>query len=333
MMDDLIQSLYDGRTSLPKDPDFYTRILEDENFLAILPQVYYLLKQQGRLIQTPPFFRGQLKEKSSETLFKNIFIKNQMAYLLQGFEELGIDVMPLKGALFAEKTFGHLGARATSDIDLLVRLPHLEEAIDCVKSLGFTVEHEWIPSHFHCSFSKPLPDSQIPLTVEIHWDLLKKDTANFDINEFWNQAAPIGSALHIKELSNYHTFYMICLHGWRHNLQSPKYFLDIIQMIDLLHDELDYQALLYDAEAHKTLKRIVRTLSIVYRQYPFLDQTKPFPNKRSTLYWEVNPSRKSLKRYADFIDYQFLSYDSVKHSWVEFLYWVKSDMISMVRSR
>jgi hypothetical protein len=319
----LIKSLYDPYTTLPNDIHFYESAMEDIEYFGISSQVYFLLKQQGKLEQTPDFFKKRLTHNYNESLFKNIFIKNQTEQILHEFETVGIDIIPLKGIRLAEKYFGHLGARATSDIDLLIKFPDLDLAIECVKLLGFTVDEEWIPDHFHCSFSKDLPGSRVPLTVEIHWDLMKETTSNFKIKEFWNQAKLRKKFNHVSELSDYHTFYMICLHGWRHNLDSPKYFIDIIHMIHQFSSKLDYQTLLTDAASHKTLKRIVRTLSIVYQQFPHLDEIREFPQKRTTIFWDFenfrDPKHKSVKKYVDFIDYQFLSYDSVKHSLVEVL--------------
>lgn len=333
----LIHALYDGQTSLPNDFYFYTQILENRDFASVSPQVYFLLKKQGRLAEVPRFFQAHLKDQFNETLLQNIFIKNQLERLLHHFEDLGIDVIPLKGVGFAEKYFGHIGARATSDIDVLIRMPDLEKAIEGVGNLGFTAEENRIRDHFHRSFSKELPESPIPLTVELHWDILRQNTAAFDVGTFWSHATPVKPSVHIKELSHPHAFYMICLHGWRHNLQSLKYFLDIIQMIYLLQDELDFPVLLENAAAHRTLKRIIRTLSIVYRECPFLDEIKEFRDKRTKIYWQydaMNPlNGKHLKRYIDFIDYQFLSYDLPKHVVAEVLHWIKSDMISAVRSR
>ncbi|WP_374702611.1 hypothetical protein [Bacillus sp. V33-4] len=152
------------------------------------------------------------------------------------------------------------------------------------------------------------------------------------MDEFWKQALPVKK--HIKELSSYHTFYMISLHGWRHNLDSPKYFLDIIQLLHLLHDEIDYSLLFQDASRHKTIKRIIRTLSIIYQQFPHLDQIKKFPYKRKNIIWESNSfkkkNRKSIKKYADFIDYQFFSYDSARHSFIEMLKWIAPSEADLV---
>jgi hypothetical protein len=313
----LIQALYDPRIPIPDELQFYEEALADIEFFGLSSQVYFLLKQQGKLALTPPFFQARLKQKYDKTLFLNLFINNQTEQILRKFEEMGIPMIPLKGVLFAQKYYGHIGARGTTDIDLLIKTNDVEKAIDCVKSLGYTAEQERIPAHFHWSFSKELPHSSIPLTVELHWDLLKEKTAELKIDEFWNQAAPLESYRYIKELSDYHTFYLICLHGWRHNLNSLKYFIDIIQMIHRLHDHVDYTLLLKDAAAHKTLKRITRTLAIVYHHFPHLQWIKELPfQKRIRLWWDYNAIRdrndKTFKQYVNWVHYEFFDFDQVK---------------------
>ncbi|PHA03098.1 hypothetical protein COE51_01775 [Bacillus pseudomycoides] len=330
----LIQALYDSQIPVPTDKEFYKQAMEDIEFFEIHSQIYYLLKQQGILNQTPLFFQEQLTQKYNETLYLNLFIKNQTEQILNKFEDIEVDVIPLKGVVFAEKYFGHIGARSTSDIDLLIKAHDLNTAIDCIKSLGFTVEEEYIPSHFHCSFSKVLPGSTIPLTVEIHWDLLKENTSHLQIEEFWNQAKSLKRYNHIKELSDYHTFYMICLHGWKHNLNSLKYFIDIIQMIYVLHDKLDYAILFKEAASHKTLKRVLRTLAIVYNLFPQLENVKHLSlNRKDNLWWEYKAIRdrdfKSFKQYINFAYFNFLDFDTIKHCLIAIYNWILPSKIEL----
>lgn len=317
---DFVSALYKPQVLMPLDDHYYHKVLRDIENDGIQSQVYFLLKQSGLLKQTPTFFQAYLKENYDTGLFQNLFIKNQTDLLLKRFEEQGIDVIPLKGVYFAEKYFGHIGARATSDIDLLVRFQDLNQATESVKALGFSVEEEPIPGHFHCSFSKRLPHSPIPLVVELHWGLVKDETSKFDINDIWRESKTVGQYSYIRELSHMHCFYMICLHGWRHNLESLKYFIDIIQMIHQSGDELDYEELFKMAETHQTLKRLTRTLSIVYEQFPHLNHVAKLPFNRKTLWRHRNV--KGLKQYMDFFDYQFFSYDTVKHSMIEIRHWI-----------
>ncbi|MFD0829816.1 nucleotidyltransferase family protein [Neobacillus sp. M.A.Huq-85] len=314
-MIELIRAVYE-RKPLPEDDFFYHRVLKDIKEDGIASQVYYLLKEERKIEQTPEFFQSILHKNYEKALFQNLFIKSQQNELLQRFEQQGMDVIPLKGIHFAEKVFGHLGARATSDIDLLIRMEDLEKAIEVVNLLGFTVEGAPIPGHFHCSFSKVLPHSTMPLVIELHWSLVKQNTSRFQINDIWKHAKTVEGYKHIKELTPNHTFYMICLHGWRHNLDTMKYFLDLIQVLCKYNDELDLVEILKLAKAHQTYKRMIRTLSILYLEFPFLEEIKPFDYKRDFPLWKYR-NAKGLKKYLDFFDYQLFSYDTTIHSLIE----------------
>jgi hypothetical protein len=327
MWKSLVQALYDEQWSLTEDENLFACLVTNEDSPMVAPQIYFLLKEKGRLSEIPAFSQAILKEKFSESLIQNFFIKTQTEHIFRSFDQKKIDAIPLKGVGFSQKVFGHMAARPTSDIDLLIHPEDFDKAVECVKALGFVVAEVAIPEHFHCSFSKVLPGSAVPLKVEIHWNIVREDTATFDIQEFWEGAVPRQSYQHIKELSNYHTFYMIVLHGWRHNLQSLKYFLDIIQMICMMRHELDYTRLIEDARRHKTAKRVIRTLSIVYQEFPFLEDWVPFPYKRTKRIWSHDSGKNNvLRKYAAYIDYQFFSFDTLGHSVKEFFHWLKYEV-------
>jgi Uncharacterised nucleotidyltransferase len=316
MLTPLINALYDSNSNLPRKISYYHQAIEEIESSSISSQIYHLLKERGVLKKMPLFFQVRLKQQYDEALFKNVFIKSQLDQLLKKFEIGKVEVIPLKGISFAQDYFGHLGARGTSDIDILVRKESVEAAIDLVKSIGFKQEEEYIPGHFHCSFSKRIPGSRIPLVVEIHWDIVKESTSGVTMDSFWEEAADVDGSRYIKKLSHLHTFYMICLHGWRHNLDSPKYYIDIIQLIYKLKERLDYNKLFSMAKTHGTLKRLIRTLSIVYETYPMLERVLPLPARR------ISKAGLKSARYWNYIDYQFLSYDSFRHSIIEIMCWL-----------
>lgn len=327
MLINFLQSLYDQDSPLPCELEDYEQLLEDIEYFSISPQVYFHLKQQNLLELTPVFFQDRLKNTFNQGLIQNLFIKNQTEKILSTLDELAIPAIPLKGVLFAEKYFGHVAARSTSDIDLLIKPDDLDNVIECAKKLGYTTEEESAPDHFHCSLSKELPGSQVPLIVEIHWDILKKNTCEFSIEEFWSQASPLKQYKHIRELSDDHTFYMICLHAWRHNLDSMKHFLDIVQIINVLGKRLDYGTLYKDATRHKTLNRMKRTLSIVYRFFPQLEEIQALPfHDQKGLWWQYEAIRDSsfrnVKLFLDYFDYLFFSFDTVKHRFRAVTEWI-----------
>lgn len=318
-----IPALFDERVPFLKEIHDYKAYLNDEDFLSVGATVYSLLKKQNKLQHTPDFFQQKLRGIHTDTLYKNIFIKNQTLQILNEFEKKGIEVIPLKGPLFTERYFGDLGARISSDIDLLVHKEDICRATECIKSLGFFHEKNELPSHFNCGFYKNLPQSPCPLAVELHWDLVNMKTSNMDLNPFWQEAKRFQSTYHyVKELSDYHAFYMICLHGWRHNLDSLKYYFDIMQMINVRSLSLDFKRLIEESIRDQTKKRLIRTLSIVYNRYPFMAGIKKFPYQglnKLTAY--KTSGDKSLKEYINFLDYQFLSYDSFAHRFKEYKKW------------
>ncbi|PJN91807.1 nucleotidyltransferase family protein [Bacillus sp. mrc49] len=319
MMPALLYVLFAPQVNLPNDLNYYRQLLNDIERSNIHAQALFLLKKKGRFNDTPAFFQQGINEKCQSILFQNILIKNQTDQILSAFEQNGLSVIPLKGTFFSDKLFGHFGARPTSDIDLLIKERDMERAAEIVQHIGYTQKEKQIAFHFHTSFSKELSGSAFPLTVELHWDILKRNTANLEIAEFWQEAYPINDSLYVKQLSDFHLFYMICLHGWRHNMDSLKYSIDIIQLI--LNVNIDYNRLIEDAKRHKTKKRIIRTLSIVYEQLPILQTVKEFSDQIPTMY---NDRNSPIKKYVDFLDYSFLSFDSPKHSIIEFCHILSS---------
>ncbi|MCL6458744.1 MAG: nucleotidyltransferase family protein, partial [Gorillibacterium sp.] len=314
----LLHAIYTD-TPLPVDPELLHSALADIEYFQVEPQLYHLLNQQNKLGHLPLSFQNQLKLKYDQTIMLNVYIQYENERIFKAFEASGIAVIPIKGVRFASKYFGHIGARGTTDIDLLIQPTELGQAEECIRLLGFTCAERSIPSHFHRSFSKPLAGSPHPLSVELHWGLLMEGTSSFSMEELWRDATPLHPYRQVMELSDYHTFYMICLHGWKHSLDSIKYLIDIIQLIQVCGNQINYDKLLLDAVSHRTYKRLSSTLSIVYRQFPFLENRKPLQlSKRRGHWWNYEAIRgkqkRSLIRYLRFLQYQFFEFDLPSHT-------------------
>lgn len=327
MFIEFIQTLYDQSRPLPENPNDYSSILEDIEYFHLSATVYSLLKQQGRMEQTPIYFQSQLQKEYQTTLYNNLYIKNQLKLVLDTFEANGISAIPLKGILFAETYFGHFSARRTTDIDILIRKEDMEKAKMCIQKLEYNVEGDWPSYHFHRTFSKMMPHSPVPLTIELHRDILRENSSSLEIEQFWKHSAPLEGYKHIKQLSEVHTFYMICLHGWKHGMDSLKYFIDIIQTIHVLNHKIDYNALFKIAKNDHTLKRLTSTLTVVYNQFPHLDQINSLPfNKKSKIWWDYQEirygDRQSVKGFKNLIRVHLSEYDHFKHSIIFFKRWL-----------
>ncbi|MGQ4665907.1 nucleotidyltransferase family protein [Metabacillus halosaccharovorans] len=327
MLNEFIERLYTNHFSLEYSEELYNNLLKDIEHFYISPQIYTLLNKAQKMESTPLSFQLSLKERYKSLLIQNMLIKNLTDVIFTLFEEMKIHVIPLKGVYFSQKYFGDFNCRPTSDIDLLIKYDQVESAVDCIKDLGYTIEEKTDENHFHRSFSKIIPGTSERITVEIHWDIIKENTSKVQIKELWDSATSLNDYIYIKELSNFHTFYFIILHAWRHNLDSMKHFLDIIQIIHVDQKEINYELLFITARKHKTLKRVHRTLSIVYQQFPHLHLVLELPIKKNYgRHWQYEVIREDKvnrgKLYLDFIDYQFLSYESFFHKLIALLEWL-----------
>lgn len=277
MLKSILQAVYDPTAPWPEEEDCYRPALVELEHFLLSSQVFQLLKNAGREARVPEFFRSALQRKYSQGAFQNMYVKGREEELLKRFEAQGLDVIPLKGGRFAEKYYGHLAGRLTSDIDLFIRKRDLEAAIRCTESAGYTFE---VVKDHHARLHRG------EFTVELHWTLDKPHWSRMDMEPFWRNAVPAAPYRHVKELSLLDTFYFICLHGVRHQMDSLRYVLDVAQILFTRGAELDFTELMRRAESDLTGKRIRVALAVAYGYFPRLFQVAPLPFGLPSSHWD-----------------------------------------------
>lgn len=311
-----LQTLYDPNRPVALQDHDYTSLLRDIEVFMIHSQVYHLLKSTGRLDSTPEFFRYHLKKQYDLILYQNMILRHHEDRICKALDERSIEAIPLKGTRFAERSFGSIAARGTSDIDILVHPRDLKRSIACIQEMGFTAEKK---IHNHAVLSKEHERTANPLIVELHWTLEKKFGSELDDDPFWKKASRIEPFTNIYELSLIDTFYFICLHGIRHRMDSLKYILDIAQLLQQYGERIDYGLLMEQASKDKTVRRIQTALSIVYSQFPHLSKINPLPFLALNTHWEYGMIRNhwlgvhhwAFYRYRFF--FKFRIFDTWKH--------------------
>ncbi|CAG7632596.1 nucleotidyltransferase family protein [Paenibacillus allorhizosphaerae] len=306
----LLQALYDPNRELAWKPSQYESALKDIELFSLSSQVYHLMKSK-EIDQMPDFFVDRLREKHTKGLHQNLLMKHKEQESITKFESEGLHVIPLKGVHFAERYFGHFAARVCSDIDLLVPVSQLDRSIACIEEIGY--DFEIIKDHHARLHNKE------GLMIELHWTLDKQHWSDLHIEPFWRDAEALKNYRSVKQLSDLHTFYFICLHGARHQMDSMRYVLDIVQMIHHCGDRLDYKKLMEQAVIDKTNKRIQAALSIVYQQFPHLHEWKPLPFSVIETHWSYDVIRDAKLgiRTKNYFLYKFffkhLIFDTIRH--------------------
>ncbi|WP_404405937.1 nucleotidyltransferase family protein [Jeotgalibacillus malaysiensis] len=293
----------------------YSRLTEFAESEGILPQVYTLLHQSEKFNELPGFARKALKQSYKKNMFLLKWLSIESQKVVKRLSDEEIKVIPLKGGFFAERYFGDACARATSDLDLLILPQDIEKTSALLQSSGFLKNEEEIDGHFHTSFYRPVKGSTIPFSVEVHWGFMRGDTTGIDMENIWENAMQ-STLPYMYQLSDEDTFYFTCLHGWRHNLDSPKYFIDLIQVLQEAKEPVDFQQLLERAERERTYKRITFVLNHLVNETPFLFEVGILESL--TIKQKLYPH----DTYRAFIQYQFFSYDHPKHTLNELKRWL-----------
>lgn len=306
-----LQALYHLPMRFPQTDEEYQRIMEDIELFVIPSQVHHLLKATGRWEETPSWFQAKLNERTTHATYHNLFMKHKEEELLRLFEQHKSRVIPLKGIQFAQRFFGHFSSRVTSDIDLFVPAAELQQAIALIEVLGY--QFEIIKDH-HARLQK-----QDGLMVELHWTLDKLQWSELSTEPFWQNAEKLGDFQYVKQLSTLHTFYFMCLHGARHQMDSIRYVIDLAHLLYTCSDEIDYHALMAQAVRDKTSRRVQAVISIVYGLFPHLHDIHPLPFETIDTHWEYGVIRnaklgvRSNKYYMYKLFFRHFIFDTFKH--------------------
>ncbi len=88
--------------------------------------------------------------------------------ILDRLTAAGIRALPLKGSLLARELYGDVGARSSSDVDVLIAPENLRDAVDVLSGLGWRWETDARRVDGLPALHETLVHSTLP-RVELHW--------------------------------------------------------------------------------------------------------------------------------------------------------------------
>ncbi len=299
----------------PEDAVVDSHLLDDQALCAeirrhsIGAQVFHLLKSStGREVKVSPTFHELLYRSYESSFLQNLLIKRETEQLLKEFEKLGVPVIPLKGTMLAERYFGHYAARGTSDIDLLIHPEHMEMAVKCVRSRGFSETAQENPVHYHHEWYKEGGGLPQPLVVELHWSLVQSNTSQMNMGVAWATSEALPDYKNVRVLSPSYTFYALCLHGASHQMDSLKYVVDILHLLECHHEHIHVEWVLEQAEQDHTSRRVAAALSVVNDLFPGLSSLDCIPFERI----QISNRKSGLHSLV----FTLLMLDSWRYRWI-----------------
>lgn len=281
VMSRLMEALYVDLSTIPSEDDYYYTVLHELDNADLRGQFYHLLRTEGLLEHTPTFFRNELYLSRDRVLFQNIIIKQECVSVLRSLERAGVNSIWLKGTRFAERYFGNIGARATTDLDVLVMEDDTERALSTIRGMGYAEIPNHSRDHFHIALAKPdfTHDSRHPFVVEVHHQVVQQTVANVHLGEFLQNAQSVPGFSCVHELSDLDTLYYTCLHAGNHGVGHVKHLFDILHLICRSATQTDMIELVRRSRKDETFEMLRLTLSTVYDAFPFLHRVQPLPQE------------------------------------------------------
>jgi hypothetical protein len=128
-----------------------------------------------RLIQicdtVPASFVEAVERQTVHGQRHQLLFAHQARSFARLLEDRGIEAVPLKGPLLAERIYANPGHRGvSSDLDYLVRADRLDEAVETIRTLGYELRDDdiWADGLPHYHYGLVPADPAMP-KIELHW--------------------------------------------------------------------------------------------------------------------------------------------------------------------
>jgi hypothetical protein len=213
----------------------------------VAPLLYHALRAIPQVV--PAAVSTELHRAAAANAVRNALLFEDLAGILSWAHTNQIDVVVLKGAALADTVYRNRALRPMRDIDLLVRVEHVDAVEEFLVQHGYVLDSQraraesWYRQHdYHLPYYKR--DRGLPTScVEVHWDLDRPSRGcRLGIDGIWRRAvgAVIGG-VPANTLSPEDTVLHLCLHACKHELVAGlRSYCDIAETVRRHASSLDW---------------------------------------------------------------------------------------------
>jgi hypothetical protein len=193
----------------------------DSGSYRLLPLLYRNLRN----LRIDDELVGRLRGVHRRTWYQNQILFNATAPLLSDLARAGIQALVLKGGAIAVLHYGDCGLRPMSDFDVMVRPGHAQEAVDFVRSRGWTsaseAQERLLDAHLAYGHGHHFRTTE-GHHLDLHWRLLDVAFPR-DLDEsLWRRAVRLRlRGADSLALCPSDQLFHVCVHGARWNPEPP----------------------------------------------------------------------------------------------------------------
>lgn len=194
-----------------------------------------LTRHAGDLL--PGATREILKANHLQTIGQSMFQSTELVRLIKLFAQQGIDMLVMKGVLLSQQLYGNPTLRASTDIDLMVRLEDFDRADQLAQQAGYrcyspgsSLTERQKSYHRTIGQNYEYTHENSGLKLEIHWRSYLWTQSQTDV--LWVHRQPIawlGETLDIWDDDA--LLLSLCYHGANHEWCSLKWLSDVAMLL------------------------------------------------------------------------------------------------------
>jgi putative nucleotidyltransferase-like protein len=217
--------------------------------------------------QIPQQQLKQLEQNNGRTVRQNLFLTSEMLRVVSSLSEVGIEAVPLKGAVLATRIHGDIALRPFSDVDLLIRREWVSAAETMISKLGYEAEisvppahrERWLKQQCELSFRRAGLSR-----LELHWDISHPHfSLDTGVENFWSRSrsVQIGDTK-LNDLSEQDLLFTLIVHGARHAWSRLMWLVDVAELLRT-SPKIDWDLFFREAEERGAARMAATALILV----------------------------------------------------------------------
>ena len=229
----LAEVAYDEKANISdllSDPALdWDYLLEAAKFHGLIPVLAPKLLRQ--LTSVPERVRFELQQASRRALEGTLALSGELVRVLRSLNAAHVECIPFKGPALAAELWGNFTLRQSMDIDLLVRPAQVGQAVEVLRSCGYTPESDWkslLPRAVELQLKKP---GMPPL--ELQWGIAPKCfSVDLEIDACWQRAqrSQFGGQPTLA-FAPEDLMLILCIHGWKHSWNRLLWIADVARLM------------------------------------------------------------------------------------------------------
>lgn len=207
----------------------------------------------------------QLQTENEHNTQQALWMTGELIKIASAMRRAGIRFIPFKGPTLAVSSYGDLGLRPFTDLDLFVQADEIAPARELLLRAGFRLvrklnrnqEAALLRFDNACAFV-----NEHDLLVDLHWYFAPRYfSLRLESKELWRRVTKVSVGDHLlPTLSPEDLIIVLCCHGFAHEWEKLVWIVDVAALVD--RPDLDWEYLFQKAKRQGVLRIILVGLAL-----------------------------------------------------------------------